>query len=357
MFCPACGVENAENARFCNQCGARIASMQPVTGGTQPGHPTPAPTPTPSRGSAHGDARDPAAYGTGDRIEVPMVGPSRRAVAIAVTTVGLACGAIGAVIAWRAVPHPEPAPPVTPVGLLGDPSPPPSVDDDAGAASEALPPIPPPPRAGTRTASRGGAPANAHAPSAPNTPNTPNTPSAPSTGSTASAGSANTAPSAGGNGTAPSTGSTASAGSSGAASRDAGTTVAANTPPPPLPAENGVRERGPRTSAGGYHMGDETDATGTMDPHAFSYVYNHYRSQIAACHSTASRASSVNGVMVVRVRVGEGGHVTRTRVISDSTHSPQLATCVQNAIRGWRYPEPEGGDVEVDYPLRFGGGG
>jgi hypothetical protein len=27
---------------------------------------------------------------------------------------------------------------------------------------------------------------------------------------------------------------------------------------------------------------------------------------------------------------------------------------VQNAIRGWRYPRPDGGDVEVDYPLRFG---
>jgi hypothetical protein len=48
------------------------------------------------------------------------------------------------------------------------------------------------------------------------------------------------------------------------------------------------------------------------------------------------------------------GHVVRTRIISDSTHDAGLQACVQNAIRGWRYPRPDGGDVEVDYPLRFG---
>jgi TonB family protein len=114
-------------------------------------------------------------------------------------------------------------------------------------------------------------------------------------------------------------------------------------------------ERGPRTSAGGYHAGDETDATGTMDPQAFQYVYRHYQSQIAACWSSASRGHEVSGVTVVRVRVGEAdGHVVRTRIVSDSTHDAGLQACVQNAIRGWRYPRPVGGDVEVDYPLRFG---
>jgi hypothetical protein len=47
--------------------------------------------------------------------------------------------------------------------------------------------------------------------------------------------------------------------------------------------------------------------------------------------------------------------VSRTRIVSDSTHNAGLQACVQNAIRAWRYPRPEGGDVEVDYPLRFGG--
>ncbi|MEZ4394841.1 MAG: TonB family protein [Polyangiales bacterium] len=113
-------------------------------------------------------------------------------------------------------------------------------------------------------------------------------------------------------------------------------------------------ERGPRVSTGGFHLGDETDATGTMDPRVFSYVYNHYKAQISACYSSASRARSLSGVIVLRVRIGTSGRVSSTRVISDSVRSPELTQCVQTAVRAWAYPEPEGGEVEVDYPMRFG---
>ncbi len=103
-------------------------------------------------------------------------------------------------------------------------------------------------------------------------------------------------------------------------------------------------------------MGEETDATGTMDPAAFSFVYRHHQPQIATCYSSASRTQTVAGVIVVRVRIGEDGHVRRTRVISDTARIPSLTQCVQTEIARWRYPQPEGGEVEVDYPLRFGGG-
>lgn len=140
----------------------------------------------------------------------------------------------------------------------------------------------------------------------------------------------------------------------GTAVRDAGATSA--TPLPAPIAENGVIERGPRVSRGGYHLGDETDADGTMDPHVFQFVYRRYQPQIAQCWSTASRTGTVSGVIVVRVRIAEeNGHVRSTRIISDSTGNAGLQACVQNTIRTWRYPQPEGGDVEVDYPLRFGG--
>ena len=31
-----------------------------------------------------------------------------------------------------------------------------------------------------------------------------------------------------------------------------------------------------------------------------------------------------------------------------------LVRCVQTSVQSWRYPQPEGGEVEVDYPMRFG---
>ena len=113
-------------------------------------------------------------------------------------------------------------------------------------------------------------------------------------------------------------------------------------------------ERGPRVTRGGFTLGEETDATGTMDPRVFGFVYNHYRAQISSCYSNASRARAISGVIVMRVRINTEGRVGSTRVISDSVRVPELAQCVQTAVRAWRYPQPEGGEVEVDYPMRFG---
>lgn len=91
-----------------------------------------------------------------------------------------------------------------------------------------------------------------------------------------------------------------------------------------------------------------------MDPAAFRYVYSHYQSEIANCYSTASRNEAVSGVLVVRVRIGEDGHVRSTQIMSDSVHNVALTRCVQTRVQSWRYPQPEGGEVEVDYPMRFG---
>jgi TonB family protein len=107
-------------------------------------------------------------------------------------------------------------------------------------------------------------------------------------------------------------------------------------------------------SRAGFTEGDSTDATGTMDPQAFRFVYRHNAPQIAACYSSATRTRTVAGVITVRVRIAQSGQVARTRVLSDTTHDPDLARCVQGRIQTWRYPQPEGGEVEVDYPLRFG---
>jgi hypothetical protein len=107
-------------------------------------------------------------------------------------------------------------------------------------------------------------------------------------------------------------------------------------------------------SVGGYVQGEATDATGTMDPSVFSYVYRHYRPQVGACQSMVSRNASVVGTMRVRVRLGVDGHVVRTSVLSNTTNNQELATCVQNSIHSWAYPRPEGGEVEFDYNFGFG---
>ncbi|MBL8601418.1 MAG: AgmX/PglI C-terminal domain-containing protein [Myxococcales bacterium] len=368
MFCPACGVENVDSARFCNQCGVRIESMAPVasppTGhgasGAASGAPpadrvTAAGATSPRRASLSGQssARLDLGLSTGDAIELPMTGPSKRTLLAMFLGVGLGCAALGALVAVRAFRGNTPeGEPVTPVGLIGQPAPVEPVDAgpvERGGPAPVEPsgrPVGNPPRApngaALAQAPRAAAPA-AQRPTAAN--GNPATPTA-ANGNPATPTAANNNPATPAS---PDPGQAAPAAA-------ANTNTAANgaAPAPSGPDENGVTERGPRTSRGGYAMGDETDATGRMDPQAFTYVYRHYSPQISSCYSSASRNREVNGVVVMRVRIGEDGRVRRTRVMSDTVRVPELVTCLQNQVATWRYPQPEGGEVEVDYPMRFG---
>lgn len=316
-----------------------------------------------------------------------VTGPSRRQLVVVGVTVGLLGVAVGGSVAWRAA-RSQASPPVTPlgpVGLVADPSAvteAQTIETDAGvvvALSEARPRLRVP-RAGASTTAGTGRGASTPAqeivrsppagrdvqrPPNPSTPRPAVRSSAPpaseaSEDGTESGGSRTTMPS-GNTVTRDSQGNMVVLGPDGrplVRVDRGGDGAGAVQPSAPSPSDDpGVVERGPRSSRGGFHEGDETDATGTMDPAVFRYVYRHYQSQIASCWSSVSRGTSVAGVMVVRVRIAEAdGRVIRTRVVSDTTRNAALQACVQNSIRTWRYPRPEGGDVEVDYPLRFGSG-
>lgn len=375
MFCPSCGSPNPDDAKFCNQCGWRLAppTQQGDASQKAPTRQGVAPETAASAQGARSQQGHASLSGlsTHDMAAAMVQGPSKRSMAIGGIAIGAAGLALGAVLAWRQTRPPE-VPPVTPVGLIGEPSTvsaPQTEENDAGT----IVPVDPTRRASPTPSARAPRPTNiAVAPQAPTParpvahPPTPARPATAPTGERTASG--NTIVRDG-------NGNTTVLGPDGQplVQLSPGNAQPAPNPDPdgdpddptppsnpaptatPPAAENGVIERGPRTSAGGYHPGDETDATGTMDPQAFQFVYRHYQSQIAACWQTASRTHDVSGVTVVRVRVAEAdGHVSRTRIVSDSTHDAGLQACVQNAIRGWRYPQPIDGDVEVDYPLRFG---
>ena len=354
MFCPICGESNPAGSRFCNQCGATIAATA-QGGATTTGQGRPAST------TGQGTT-------TGDRIELPMVGPSKRTIVAMILGVGLGCLGLGALAAWKTM-RQSSEPPMTPVGLFGEPTSVagPDAPSDGGVLAAPTDPAPTahPARPHPTTVA-----SNAHPTPTGSSPNPSGGQANPSGGQVnPSGGQAN--PSGGqaspGRSTAGTTGGEANptgtepapaptAVEPPAAPTDPAPTPTAPTPAGPLPAEpGGVRERVPGTPAGsGFRLGDETDATGHMDPAAFRFVYDHYRSQIASCYSNASRNIEVSGVIVVRVRIGEDGHVRSTRIISDSAHTPSLTQCVQTSVRSWAYPHPEGGEVEVDYPMRFG---
>jgi hypothetical protein len=341
MFCPTCGAPNPDGSRFCNQCGATLSA----TGATST--------------AQGGVTRVPTDHGTGDRIELPMVGPSKRTIIAMMLGVGLGCLGLGALAAWRTLGQSSAQPPITPVGLFGEPTSVTSAEPVSDGGVPAAPSSPEAPSRPTRAARPTGAPtptrpttvaSNAHPTPSGSTPTTPTANTPTGTPEPAEPGEPATPTGA----TAPTTPTPTGADPTPTTPTGPTTPTTAATP---LPAEpGGVRERVPGTPAGsGFRLGEETDATGHMDPAAFRFVYDHYRSQIASCYSNATRNDTpVSGVIVMRVRIGEDGHVRNTRVISDSAHTPALTRCVQTSVQSWRYPRPEGGEVEVDYPMRFG---
>lgn len=322
-----------------------------------------------------------------DSVVVPMAGPSRRTLVLGGAGIAVVSLFVGAIGAWRAVKSSRPqtttAPPLqseSAVALLETPRSLPHAPDPTGTRGGGA-------RNGGRTngsgsGGSGGAGASGGSENSANT----NSGAGHSGGSNGATNGGATAPSntggsggttaGGGNGRPSSgSGSTAQTGANGSGSTGGtGGSSAGNT------AQNGTGgsgsagsgggeigsggsagtevsgTRGPRAPAsGGYVEGDSTDATGTLNPSAFTFVYRHYRSQISSCHSSVTRGGQeVNGVLRLRVRIGTDGHVVRTRVLENTTRNEALATCVQNQVRTWRYPQPEGGEVEVDYPFGFG---
>ena len=272
-----------------------------------------------------------------DAVELPMSGPSPATIRAMLLGVGLGGLGLGALVAWSTLHRSAlPVPPITPVGLFGEPSsvvPAPPATVDAAVLPTRSTAIARAPRVARPTTAGSNVVPDATPPSA--EPNAARSPPPETTALEAPTPEDEPAPRP--TATAP--------------------TTAASNPAPVVPAAepSGLREHVPGTPASaGFRPGDETDATGHMDPAAFRFVYQHYHSQIASCYSSATRNTEVSGVIVVRVRVGEDGHVRRTRIISDGIHDATLTRCVQTSIQSWRYPQPEGGDVEVDYPMRFG---
>lgn len=294
--------------------------------------------------------RLPTLGGSGQTISLPMKGPSPRVIALLGVGIAVVGIATGGVIAWRARTRTTQGStqiPETAVALVETPQLLRNTDGGAAEQTERLsggalsitPIQGPRTTTGTNPSSRHGvgrtSVSGREEGTAPRGTDSDNNESGTTSGRQDRTNNARGTRSNGGNDT-----------TTGGAAGNLGMTAAAGT-------ETGtLRPRGP--SIGGYVEGEETDATGRMDPRVFTFVYRHYRSQIASCHSMVSRGQEVVGTMRIRVRLGTDGRVVRTRVLSNTTQNEALANCVQNQIRTWRYPQPEGGEVEFDYNFGFG---
>jgi TonB family protein len=148
-----------------------------------------------------------------------------------------------------------------------------------------------------------------------------------------------------------------------ASSLDAGTTTAA--PPSPdgaVPADTGAGAGSGSGSAGsGSGSSGEADSAeqvrATLDADSVRMVVSHHMPQVRACYDRAlKQQETIRGTVEVKFEVSAKGRVGSATVHRNTTGHAGLGACIANAIKGWRFPRPVGGDVTFIYPFVFSSG-
>lgn len=75
------------------------------------------------------------------------------------------------------------------------------------------------------------------------------------------------------------------------------------------------------------------------------------------CYETElQRQRALKGKVLVQWRVDRAGAVPNARVTSSTLNNSGVEGCIVRQIRKWRFPKPNGGEVNVIYPFLFGVG-
>ena len=84
-------------------------------------------------------------------------------------------------------------------------------------------------------------------------------------------------------------------------------------------------------------------------------VVRRHRNEIRACYERAlQRDRSLAGQIKIHFKISSTGSVFMTKIKSSSLKNKSVEQCVQNKVRHWVFPEPQGCSmVNVTYPFNF----
>lgn len=112
----------------------------------------------------------------------------------------------------------------------------------------------------------------------------------------------------------------------------------------------GTRNVRGRVSGAGSRLGGQ----GTIDRAAVQRVILSHQGQIAACYERALlRDPALAGRVVMAWSITPSGGVGNVSVGQSSLSNSAVTSCISAAIRGWRFPQPQGGSVTVTFPYVF----
>lgn len=93
---------------------------------------------------------------------------------------------------------------------------------------------------------------------------------------------------------------------------------------------------------------------GTIDRRRLSAFIRSKQGQVRQCYERRLRQNHMlQGTLVAQIKIAPSGRASSVSFPQDTLRDGQVRECVSRAIKGWRFPEPEGGFVTVSNPFRF----
>jgi TonB family protein len=96
------------------------------------------------------------------------------------------------------------------------------------------------------------------------------------------------------------------------------------------------------------------EVDGSLDGDAIAKVVRARLRSIQDCYEKElKRDPTLAGKIEIEFTIGAGGEVEDARVSSNKMGSAPVGDCIVSRVRRWRFPQPDGGRVTVNYPFIF----
>jgi len=126
-------------------------------------------------------------------------------------------------------------------------------------------------------------------------------------------------------------------------------------PPPPPPEPDAGKKDAPTAKKRAYSgSGGCSGACKGDAPAALRSALSGTAGSARGCYERALRQNStLQGKLVVAVRIGPGGGPCGASLASDTLGDPAVTSCVLQKFRAGTFPAPVGGCVDVQVPISF----
>lgn len=98
----------------------------------------------------------------------------------------------------------------------------------------------------------------------------------------------------------------------------------------------------------------KTERTGTIDPQTVKNFFRTHEGAVKACYERRLKINPMlEGKIDLNIVVHSSGKVGAITRNADSVRDTEMFDCIRRTIRGWKFPQPEGGQVVIAKTFNF----